>query len=492
MIFNKWFPLDNEWLILSIIFTSIIFLIIASYYLLDKGLITPESNRRLIHIAIGLMISMSPYIFTYKTYPLLLAFFFIVLNTLAFKTKIFSGIHSQNRKSYGTIYFPLSYLIIIFFFWEQSHFVALSLLILALSDPIAAQIGSYRNSVWKYKVWKDSKTIEGTIAFFASTVIILLIGTYFFMDYHFLFIIGFILITSVFTTISEITSKMGTDNLSIPIVSILIMIGLNNEFLGQPNNTNLITTIFYIIIMSIILFFPYQIKSLSLSGYFGSITMGTLIILYGKLYHFGLLALFFILSSLLNIILKEYSFNKPKNSKREVVQVFCNGGVALVICIYEYFNPNPISKYLFAASIAAAMADTWGTEFGKLSKKKPISILSFKTIDHGLSGGITRTGTIGSLLGSSIIGLITWLFISSEEPLIFGVIIIGFLSAVLDSIIGDKFQGKYQTREGNIVEEPKVDTNIISGYDLINNNTVNFIATLTAPILMYFFIIFLN
>ena len=98
---------------------------------------------------------------------------------------------------------------------------------------------------------------------------------------------------------------MGTDNFSIPIISILIMIGLNHEISSQSENAQIIQTSFLIIIMSLILFLPYQIKSLSLSGYFGSITMGTLIILYGELYHFLILALFFILSSLLNIILKK-------------------------------------------------------------------------------------------------------------------------------------------------------------------------------------------
>ena len=36
MIISKWFPLDNEWQTFFIIFLSIIFLIIVSYYILDK------------------------------------------------------------------------------------------------------------------------------------------------------------------------------------------------------------------------------------------------------------------------------------------------------------------------------------------------------------------------------------------------------------------------------------------------------------------------
>ena len=282
MFFNQWSPHINEFYTLLIIFTSITFFILASYYTLNKELISPELNRRLVHVAIGIIISFSPYMFNYKFYPSLLAIIFICINTIAFKTKAFEGIHSQKRKSYGTIYFPLSYLIIISFFWEHSYFIMFSLLILTFSDPLAAQIGSKKKSLWKFKIWHDYKTIEGTIAFFISNLLILAIGTYYFMDHNLPYLLGFVFITSVFTTISEITSKMGTDNLSIPLVSILIMIGLNNQFSENPNNIHIANTVFLIIIMCIILFFTYRIKSLSPSGYFGSIIMGTIIILFGK------------------------------------------------------------------------------------------------------------------------------------------------------------------------------------------------------------------
>ena len=71
---------------------------------------------------------------------------------------------------------------------------------------------------------------------------------------------------------------------------------------------------------------------------------------------------------------------------------------------------------------------------------------------------------------SSIIGFITWILTSSGESLIFGIIIVGFLSSILDSILGDKFQAKYQDPEGKILEEPTSDTILISGYNVISNN----------------------
>ena len=51
------------------------------------------------------------------------------------------GIHSQERVTYGTIYFPLGYLIMTIGFWEYSEFFIISLAILAVADPIAAMVG---------------------------------------------------------------------------------------------------------------------------------------------------------------------------------------------------------------------------------------------------------------------------------------------------------------------------------------------------------------
>tara|TARA_B100000900_G_scaffold405416_1_gene414977 strand:+ start:27 stop:1505 length:1479 start_codon:yes stop_codon:yes gene_type:complete len=490
MISNAWFPTDYEEYKIFAVIIFIIFSLIVSNYAHRKGLLSPEENRRLIHTTIGIIMSFSTIIFSSKFFPSFLAIAFVFFNIIAFKSKVLSGIHSQKRKSYGTIYFPLSYFIVSYLFWEKNQFAILCLLILAISDPIAAQIGSMKSSTWKFKVWHDYKTINGTIAFFISSILILVIGNVFILKYNLIDSISFILITAIFATISEITSKRGTDNISIPIISILFMVGLNDQLSIHQDIINKLYIPFKLIFITCILFIPYRMKILSMSGYFGSITMGALFVLFGNIVQFILIALFFVLSSSLNLIIKKYTERKSKNSRRNIVQVVCNGGVAIIICIYDYFNPNPVNIYLYAATVAAATSDTWATEFGKLSESKPISVTSFRPIEHGLSGGITMIGIFGSILGASIIGLAAYLLVNAELKFIFGVIFTGFLSALLDSLIGDTLQGKYETKSGEIIENMQSDTTLISGYKIVDNNLVNLIATLAGPFLMYIFIYF--
>ena len=68
-----------------------------------------------------------------------------------------------------------------------------------------------------------------------------------------------------------------------------------------------------------------------------------------------LLYIFFILSSILSKIIPGNTSTISKGSKRDIIQVYANGGIALLLCIYSQFYENTTSIYLlFLSSIAAA------------------------------------------------------------------------------------------------------------------------------------------
>ncbi|MBI87195.1 MAG: hypothetical protein CMG63_03845 [Candidatus Marinimicrobia bacterium] len=492
MLSDSWLVFAPNFIFLLSAFALVLSLLVLSNFMHNKNSISPEANRRIIHVTVGLLISFSPLIFSSNIYPTILGVLFVLVNLISVRKNAFYGIHSQERESYGTIYFPLSYSIIVLFFWDKSIFVTLSLLILALSDSIAGHIGGRNNSWPDFKVWYDRKTYVGTFAFLSTTIIILFFGSFFFKGVSYLQSLLFILIVAFFSTLSEITSKKGSDNLSVPLISILIMIALDEKFLSDENIIMFLIFIGKLFLITFFLFVSYKIKVLSLSGFIGATIMGCLLLLYGYSFHFLLLATFFILSSTLSLAIKKLRFTKSKNSNRNVMQVICNGGIPLLLCIISYFNTNPIFQYLYAASVATVMSDTWATEFGKLSRSRPISITSFKSVPHGLSGGITLYGTLGSLVGSCIIALLTKIFFSLEVHLILGVFLCGFFGSSIDSLLGDKLQRKYQTSSGNVIENPEKGSKLISGYNLIDNNLVNFIASISGPLFMYLYIIIIT
>ena len=122
------------------ILASIPILIYISELTLRLKVLAPESNRRLVHFFVGILITISPLIFSEYLLPSILALIFLVVNYFAYHNKKLLGIHSQERVTYGTIYFPLGYLIMAIVFWEYSEFFIMSIAILAVADPIAAII----------------------------------------------------------------------------------------------------------------------------------------------------------------------------------------------------------------------------------------------------------------------------------------------------------------------------------------------------------------
>ena len=57
----------------------------------NKNSISPEVNRRIIHIIVGLLISFSPLIFSSNIYPTILGVLFVMVNLISVKKMPFMG-----------------------------------------------------------------------------------------------------------------------------------------------------------------------------------------------------------------------------------------------------------------------------------------------------------------------------------------------------------------------------------------------------------------
>ena len=76
-----------------------------------------------------------------------------------------------------------------------------------------------------------------------------------------------------------------------------------------------------------------------------------------------------------------------------------------------------------------------------------------------------------------------------ESIIIYGIIFSGFIAAIVDSLAGAIFQAKYENQTGEIVEEYQDGSTLISGNKWINNDIVNLINTIAAPLFMYIFLL---
>ena len=467
----------NPWVLFSFFLFFILLLIFVCEVLYKKNLLSPQIFRAIIHSSVGIGVSISPFIFESFFQPIFLALVFFSINLFSYKNNQLKSFHDVNRDSLGTIFFPISFIILAIPFWENKYFITSSFMILAISDPLASIVGNFYKKAHFYKISNEIKSIEGSLIMFLSTSIILLfLSDHIFHGFNINHLTITIFMCSVFITISESISAKGSDNLSIPLTAFIFI-----EMFNFLNESKSIVQFFLTISLIIcILFYFYRKNHLSLSGFLSASLMATLITGLGGIFYLIPIIIFFISST---IISKLGNSTKYKSSiNRSVSQVISNGGIPLIICIINHFYQDAILYYAFLASVAAANSDTWGTEIGKLSKIKPIDIISRKKLSKGESGGITNIGLLGSFMGSFIIGLSGYLFINDLQYVLL-VTLSGWFGAIFDSILGSTLQGRFISEDGLIISENKKYNNyLFTGINIFDNDLVNLCCTISAPI----------
>lgn len=253
-----------------------------------------------------------------------------------------------------------------------------------------------------------------------------------------------------------------------------------------------------ILLSFIIAFLAYKKGSLSPSGVTAAIILGTLLFYFGGFFFWIILISFFTSSSIISKFKasdrKELNEIHEKGSQRDYIQVLANGGLALLFSFLYFIFQLPIYMVAFATALAAATADTWASEIGVLSKKMPLSIVSFKTIDRGLSGGVSAIGLIASLLGSLFISIIFSIgfilkYSINEFNIKYFIIIAlcGFLGSIIDSYLGALIQPKYKCAKCKKIIERHIHHDLpailISGFKWFTNDVVNFTSGLLATLI---------
>ncbi len=244
--------------------------------------------------------------------------------------------------------------------------------------------------------------------------------------------------------------------------------------------------------------FAYRKRSLTISGLCSALLLGILLLVFGGLYFLSILVAFFISSNVVGRFNrdqeKDLAALQEKCGARDYSQVIANSFAALFFAALFYLTGNHLFILAFATSIASSNADTWGSELGVLSKKTPVSIITWKPICKGLSGGITLAGTAASLLGSVFIALIFiagYLIIYGKNENLFLQFILcaagGFTGSAIDSVLGATVQVKCLCEETGIITEKRMNNGsvnkVVSGFPVINNDAVNFTSSFIASLM---------
>ncbi|MGC4105803.1 MAG: DUF92 domain-containing protein [Thermomicrobiales bacterium] len=242
----------------------------------------------------------------------------------------------------------------------------------------------------------------------------------------------------------------------------------------------------------------WRARALAPSGVVAAIVVGAIMVGGGGWWAGVLLVTFFVASSGLSRAGKrpEGHLLQARGSRRDAVQVLANGGVAAA-CALAFAGTSHASWIVaLAASLAAANADTWATEIGRLSGQRPRSIVTFRSVPSGTSGGISFAGTIASFAGAVFLGIVAligwsnhWLANPAADTDVARLLMIvtgtGFLGAFADSILGATIQAQYHCPACDKATESPVHscgtrTTPVRGVRWITNDVVNIAAIVVA------------
>jgi len=118
-------------------------------------------------------------------------------------------------------------------------------------------------------------------------------------------------------------------------------------------------------------------------------------------------------------------------------------GCCLVILSQLSSEYSTIFLIGFAASFTAKLADTFGSEIGKIYGRKAFLITTFRRVKPGVDGAISVEGTLASLAGSLLMGSVMLALSLIPDGRSFLIISLsGFLATILESFIGAFAQGR--------------------------------------------------
>jgi len=189
----------------------------------------PETSRKLLHIGMGPVILAFPWVFE-TAWPVL-ALCACVLGAMAILRSrpavgVFAdwghSLHDIRRSSWGDFCYPLATAILFVVAHQEPMLYVIPMLLLIIADAVAALIGqSY--GLHAYQTLDGTKTLEGSIAFFQSAFLSVLLALILFTEVGRKETVLIALMLGLLVTLFEAVAWRGLDNLFVPLGGFLLL-----------------------------------------------------------------------------------------------------------------------------------------------------------------------------------------------------------------------------------------------------------------------------
>ena len=178
-------------------------------------------TRKFVHVGVGMWVVGTALLFTNRWIAIIPPLTFIIINYMSYRKDIFKAMSTKDKRNLGTVYFPISFALIILIFWSKLPVVVAGLMPMTWGDALAAVIGQ-RWGKHRFTVLGSTKSWEGSVAMVVASFVSVFITL---AAYKVALGAAALdaLIVAAAATVVELLTPLGLDNLTVPLLSALLL-----------------------------------------------------------------------------------------------------------------------------------------------------------------------------------------------------------------------------------------------------------------------------
>lgn len=188
-------------------------IVLVSEFLWRKNYLRGEASRKLVHILSGTFVAFWGFYLDDGQILVLSGLLFAIV-LISRQLGLFKSVHNVSRKTWGELFFPIGIAGTAVLADSPWVFMA-AMLHVGIADGLAAILGIRYIRKHGYKVFKQQKTVVGTLTFFNASIFITIATMLLTTDLQLNLVI--VLLLPLMATAAENLGQYGTDDLLVPL-----------------------------------------------------------------------------------------------------------------------------------------------------------------------------------------------------------------------------------------------------------------------------------
>ena len=100
-----------------------------------------DFTRKFVHIGVGMWVIGTVLLFESRYLAVIPPLSFVVVNYISYRRSVFQAMETGERENLGTVYFPISFALLILWLWPRPELLVAALMPMTWGDALAAIVG---------------------------------------------------------------------------------------------------------------------------------------------------------------------------------------------------------------------------------------------------------------------------------------------------------------------------------------------------------------